>query len=315
MPLFPEISSLLPDRRADGAAATSSRRTHWISSVQGDPETLAALDRAMARFYGEASARDLYQRMLDLQDGETPEPGSVRHLMPRYVCDLRPESVLEVGCGNGRVYRQLRAYGYAGSYSGIDVPSSLISANAERHPEASWNAASAYAIPFAGGSFDVCFSLYVLEHLVFPARALTEMVRVLRPGGRLVLVFPDFVEGGILPSQQVGLSPAGRAVEKLAHGRLLDACVSLYDSRFRLPRLLRRAPARQGPFPVNARPLCLDHPALMGPDVDAIYITSKREVHAWAEKRQLAVEYPAGTAGEMAFQAFMVLTRPDGPAR
>ena len=68
------------------------------------------------------------------------------------------------------------------------------------------------------------------------------------------------------------------------------------------------------PFPVNARPLCLSHPSLMGPDVDAIYIASKREVQAWAEGERLAVEYPAGTEGEMSFQAFMVLARPaEGP--
>src|SRR5262249_14135275 len=169
-------------------------------------------------------------------------------------------------------------------------------------------------IPFAAAAFDVCFSLYVLEHLVYPRRALAEMLRVLRPGGRLVLVFPDFVAGGILPSPQVGLSPPRRAVEKLAPGTLLPALVSLYDSRVRLPRLLRRAPARQGPFPVNARPLCLSDPALMGPDVDAIYIASKREVQEWAEGERLAVEYPDGTDGEMSFQAFMVLARPaEGP--
>jgi len=45
------------------------------------------------------------------------------------------------------------------------------------------------AIP--SGSFDVVVGCHVIEHLANPLRALTEFDRVLRPGGRLVLVVPD----------------------------------------------------------------------------------------------------------------------------
>lgn len=266
----------------------------------------------MRRFYGEVESRvrDPYQRMLDTQDDEPVSPESVRHLMPRYVCDVAPAAVLEVGCGNGRLYRQLRSEGLAGSYTGIEVSAAVIDQNRRRHQEATWEAASVYTLPFAGDCFDLCLSLYVLEHLVYPERALREMLRVLRPGGRLVLVFPDFAAGGILASQQVGLSPSATALQKLRAGRLFDAAVSLYDSRVRMRRLLTHAARRFGPFPVNVRPLCLIHPELMAPDVDAVYIASKAEIHGWAEAQGLAVDYPAGTAGEMSFQAFMVLTKP-----
>jgi SAM-dependent methyltransferase len=289
-----------------------SRRVHWVSSVTGDPALLAALDERMSRFYGRSDGRerDPYQRMLDAQDGDPPDRQSVRHLMPRYVCDLAPASVLEVGCGNGRLYRQLRSYGFRGDYLGVEVAPAVVAGNRAAHPEAAWETATAYRLPFAGGRFDLCFSLYVLEHLVYPERALREMLRVLRPGGRLVLVFPDLAAGGILASQQIGLSPGGTAAGKLRAGRLLDACVSLYDSRFRMRRLLARAADRWGPFPVNARPLCLSCPELMEPDVDAVYIASKDEIDRWAGREGLAVEYPAGREGEMSFQAFMVLTKP-----
>lgn len=46
------------------------------------------------------------------------------------------------------------------------------------------------ALPFPDGMFDVCRAARLLEHLPDAARALTEMVRVIRPGGR-ILVF-DF---------------------------------------------------------------------------------------------------------------------------
>jgi len=263
----------------------------------------------MSAFYGERDRRECYQEMLGEQEDGAPAQESVRHLMPKYVCDLKPERVLEAGCGDGRLYRQLRSYGYAGQYVGIDLADYLIQDNMGRHPDAEWRVAKAYHIPFDDGSFDVCFSLYVLEHLVYPESALREMVRILRPGGRVVLVFPDIAQSGRLGSQQLGFSPMGTASERLREGKVIDALVSLFDSRVRLPRALRHAASTFGPFPVNTRPICLYHSALMAPDIDAVYIASKKEVQRWAERNELKVEYPYGTEGEFAEQAFVVLTK------
>jgi SAM-dependent methyltransferase len=263
----------------------------------------------MSAFYGERDGRQCYQEMLAHQEDGPPAEESVRRLMPKYVCDLKPERILEVGCGDGRLYRQLRSYGYAGQYVGIDVADYLVRDNQRRHPDAEWRGAKAYHIPFDDGSFDVCFSLYVLEHLVYPESALHEMVRILRPGGRVVLVFPDIAESGRLGSQQLGFSPMGTASERLRDGKFIDALVSLFDSRVRLPRALRNAVRQIGPFPVNTRPICLYYSSLMAPDIDAVYIASKTEVQGWAERNGLKVEYPCGTEGEFAEQAFVVLIK------
>jgi SAM-dependent methyltransferase len=283
------------------------RGFHWISSVVGDPGTLSALDERMARFYASEDERAAYEVMLREQENVPLDARSVRDRMPNYVLDANPRRVLELGCGNGRLYRQLRALGFAGEYSGVDVAEHVLQENRRRHPEADWRCARAYRLPFADGAFEICFSLYVLEHLVYPEKALVEMLRVLAAGGRLVLVFPDFIEAGLLPSQKLGLSARGSASQKLRQGLALDALVSLVDSRVRLRRALRSAVRRCGPFPVNVRPLCLCHPGLMAPDVDAVYIASKSEIQSWAQRRGLSVEYPCGTAGEFSAQAFMVL--------
>lgn len=263
----------------------------------------------MLRFYSQSDERKSYQEMLDTQEDLTLESESVRHLMPEYVCRLSLSAILEIGCGNGRLYRQLRDYGYAGSYTGIELAEPLISQNKERHPEASWECAVVYEMPFQDNTFELCYSLYVLEHLVYPEKALREMLRVLRPGGRLVLVFPDFVESGRFASQLLGLSPANTAMKKLRSGRILDALLSLYDSRIRLPRALKSATRKHGKFPVNTTPLCLSYPTILEADVDAIYIASKREVHEWAISNGLNVEYPFGNTGEFAEQAFMVIIK------
>lgn len=284
------------------------RRFRWISSVTGNREIISKLADRMSWFYGHQEGRELYQSMLNYIEESLPPETSVSHLMPKYICQLKPEKILEIGCGNGRVYRQLRSYGYAGNYTGIEIADYLIQQNKNHHPEANWKAATAYEIPFPDRSLDLCFSLYVLEHLVYPELGLNEMLRILKPEGKLVLVFPDFVEAGRFPSQQLGFS-FGRASEKLSCGRIFDAVVSLYDSRVRLPQFLKNAVTNCGSFPINTQPLCLSYPEVMDADVDAIYIASKKEIHNWAISKGYQVEYPCGTEGQFIDNAFMVLTK------
>lgn len=285
------------------------RKFRWVSSTNGNPEILSTLNKQMTWFYGHRDGREMYQSMLDTQEEIPTDLDSVRHLMPKYICSLNPQIILEIGCASGRLYRQLRKYGYEGSYSGVEVADYIIQQNRHKHPEAGWHCSTAYDIPFPDSYFDVCFSLYVLEHLVYPERALTEMMRVIKPNGRLVLVFPDFVESGRFASQQLGWSCASTASEKLRKGKLIDALVSLYDSRIRLPKALRKTQINLGDFLVNPYPVCLSYLDIMGADIDAVYIASKKEVHYWAIERGFQVEYPCGTEGGFAEQAFIVIDK------
>ncbi len=286
------------------------RSFRWISSITGDTDVLLNLNQEMAWFYGQQEGRHLYQTMIEDTEKVLISQESIRYQVPKYICKSQPEHLLEIGCANGRLYRQLRSYGYIGAYNGIEVADYLIEQNIKQHPDATWKCASAYEIPFAGEYFDMCFSLYVLEHLVYPESALREMLRILKPGGRCVLVFPDFVESGRFASQQLGFSPIGSALKKLRLGKVIDALVSFYDSRIRLPKALKKAIANFGAFPVNTSPVCLSYPSVMGGDVDAIYIASKKEVHDWAVTNGYQVEYPCSTEGEFTEQAFMVIHKP-----
>ncbi|MFM6347056.1 MAG: class I SAM-dependent methyltransferase, partial [Dolichospermum sp.] len=268
---------------------------------------LSSLDKQMAWFYGQENGREMYQSMLDTQEDINIDVSSVRHLMPQYICDLKPETILEIGCASGRLYRQLQQYGYQGNYSGVEVADYVIQQNRHKHPEINWQCGTAYNIPFPDSSFDLCFSLYVLEHLVYPERGLTEMMRVIKPNGRLVLVFPDFIESGRFSSQQLGLSPVMTAAQKLRQGKIIDALVSLYDSRIRLPKAVRKTEINLGNFFVNISPICLSYPDIMAIDIDAVYLASKKEVDYWATQKGFQVEYPCGTKGEFAEQAFIVI--------
>jgi SAM-dependent methyltransferase len=50
-----------------------------------------------------------------------------------------------------------------------------------------WHRGDVYALPFGEGAFDIVSCRYAFHHLLEPGRALAEMVRVCRPGGRVVL--------------------------------------------------------------------------------------------------------------------------------
>ena len=246
----------------------------------------------MDRFYRRPQLRAAYQKYIDKREAETFDHPFERQVA-EYVANQRPVAALEIGCGNGRFYRTLQRAGFSGRYLGTDVADWIVRDCRRRHPEASWIAASAYDLPFAGRSFDVCFSYGVVESFIHPEKALAEMLRILKPGGRLVLLFPDFVESGQLGSQLTGLSP-GRATTKLRRRRWLDAALTFYDQRFRLPRALRASRKQVGPFPVNLAPVALDHPSVTLPDYDAVYVSSKADMEEWASARGLAVEFPLG---------------------
>jgi ubiquinone/menaquinone biosynthesis C-methylase UbiE len=109
---------------------------------------------------------------------------------------LQPgERVLDVGCGTGSLaLAARRAVGPSGSVAGIDPSPEMIGrarGKARRAKlEIDFREAPAQALPFEAGSFDVVSSTLVLHQLP-PAdlhAAVAEMIRVLRTGGRLLLV-------------------------------------------------------------------------------------------------------------------------------
>jgi SAM-dependent methyltransferase len=283
-----------------------SREFHWVSSVNGDVAALAALDRAMASFYSQLASRREYQAMVDADDSAQPQ---TEEAMRRAILARKPGSVLEVGCGSARTYQRLRAEGLTGAYTGLELSPEVISQNEERFPEARWICGSIYDTALPAGSFDAVYAYFVLEHCVYPSRAVERMVGLLRANGALTLVFPDCAEMGRLGSQALGFV-RGRALDRLRRGDIFNALFNLYESRWRLPHALRRVVEDYGPFPVNLNPRCLVDSDSMEPDVDQVYISSKKEIGQWAASNALRVEYPAGVEGNFRDNALMQLIRP-----
>jgi SAM-dependent methyltransferase len=100
--------------------------------------------------------------------------------------------VLDVGCGVGVLLERLRRARDARVY-GVDLSPAAVTLLASRGIVGA--AAAAGALPFGAATFDVVIATELLEHLADPAAAMHELVRCLRPGGRLIVTVPNGVLG------------------------------------------------------------------------------------------------------------------------
>jgi ubiquinone/menaquinone biosynthesis C-methylase UbiE len=104
---------------------------------------------------------------------------------------------LDAGCGTGFLAFELAARGHR--VSGVDFAPAMIAEArgkaAERSVSIRFEEADAEELPFARGSFDLAMSRHLLWTLPHPEAAIDEWIRVLRPGGRLVVVDGQFDVG------------------------------------------------------------------------------------------------------------------------
>jgi SAM-dependent methyltransferase len=110
---------------------------------------------------------DAYWRYRDAFFALVPPPG---------------EATLEVGCGEGRVARDLAARGHA--VTGLDASPTLLAAAAEADPASRYVVGPAEALPFDEGAFDLVVAYNSLMDVDDMPAAVREAARVLAPGGR-----------------------------------------------------------------------------------------------------------------------------------
>jgi ubiquinone/menaquinone biosynthesis C-methylase UbiE len=149
------------------AVMTSDRtdrwHRYWDKQSRGYDRTMAVLDR---RFFGESR---------------------------RWACEQAEGNVLEVAVGTGL---NLPHYPPGATVTGIDLSDAMLAVARRRAADldhlVALRQADAHALPFPDGAFDTVVCTLGLCAIPDPDKAIDEMVRVLRPGGALILV--DHVE-------------------------------------------------------------------------------------------------------------------------
>jgi ubiquinone/menaquinone biosynthesis C-methylase UbiE len=109
---------------------------------------------------------------------------------------IRPgDKVLDVACGTGVLAREAaRRAAPGGEVAGLDRNPGMLAVASRQAPEIAWREGLAEALPYDAGAFDAVVSQFGLMFFDERPRALKEMLRVLKPGGRLAVAVWDRLE-------------------------------------------------------------------------------------------------------------------------
>ena len=147
------------------------------------PETSMSIRERMREFY---ETSETYKGLLSAHD-ET----YLRHYVELVTRYAPPRSkILDLGCGNGISARLLNQVDF--DVIGTDIsPLFLEEARAWENSKLHYRVCDVMELPFESDSFDVICSNELVEHLPDVETALTEMMRVVCRGGRIVISGPN----------------------------------------------------------------------------------------------------------------------------
>jgi 2-polyprenyl-3-methyl-5-hydroxy-6-metoxy-1,4-benzoquinol methylase len=152
------------------------------------------------------SKSKLQQRLLD----------NFNKTLMREIKALKPESILDVGCGEGFTLERLRKAKIGKQLEGVDYLDLAIKLGKKEHPQLTLKKGSIYDLKYKANSFDVVICSEVLEHVDDPEKGFEELVRVSKK--YVVLSVPNepfFMLGNLLRGKNI--SRFGNDIEHINH--------------------------------------------------------------------------------------------------
>ena len=242
-------------------ASISDVRTYWNSrpcNIRHSPKPVGTKE-----YFDEVEARKYFV--------ERHIPGFAE--FPKW----QGKKVLEVGAGRGLLQDIVN------DYTALDI-----SPTARQFFHKPFVEASATNMPFPDDSFDALWSIWVLEHIPNPEKALLEMRRVVKPGGHILLLVANDVDRYAAQGYRVRPYSDFNFWGKLKKATTLIAeSTAYYNLQFRQVRLLRSLGARLGGGPSRLRFIKLDanYEQYWVNDSDACISVSYHEVLLWFTSR------------------------------
>ena len=183
-----------------------------------------------------------------------------RKIKPR-----KGKKLLEVGCGTGRILLPLAKTGV--ECYGVDAAKNMLSRlqkkAAQMNVKIHFKQGDIEKIPFKANTFDAVYTMHVLMHLPDYKKAVNSMHRVLKPGGTLVLDFPN--ANSPWTKLSVMLNPGKKRTRLFSISELRKSFASYdyeLDGLFSWPHILYKMPVIRGitlfleknlPLPVSWR--------------------------------------------------------------
>jgi len=120
-------------------------------------------------------------------------------LIREHLGDMRGRRVLDVGCGKGRFARVFREQEPQAELWGLDISEEML----RFVPEGiHTRAGSMTELPFESAFFDAAYATESLEHAVEIEKAVSEICRVVKPGGRIAIIDKNAEQWGRLETPE-----------------------------------------------------------------------------------------------------------------
>jgi len=132
---------------------------------------------------------DIFPKAIDINDGRIQEIIS-------FFGNLNGKKIIDIGCGKGRFIKELKFLFPKAKFYGIDISEKML------HfcdcKEANFSVNNILNINYPERFFDYVYCVETLEHAIRIEKAIEEMVRILKPGGKIIIIDKNFKKMGQL---------------------------------------------------------------------------------------------------------------------